>query len=56
MDCNNKQYILLFLIIIGWTVWLERKITSKVRHNDEIGKLSTQVCTSYNYTIICHML
>lgn len=27
----------------GWTVWLERKITSRVRNNDEIGKLSSQV-------------
>ena len=27
----------------GWTVWLERKITSKVRNNPEHGKLSTQV-------------
>lgn len=27
----------------GWTVWLERKITSKVRNDDEIGKLSSQV-------------
>lgn len=34
----------------GWTVWLERKIVSKVRNNDEYGRLSGQVqailCTS----------
>jgi leukotriene-A4 hydrolase len=27
----------------GWTVWLERKIISKVRKNDEFGRLSSQV-------------
>jgi len=27
----------------GWTVWLERKITSKVKGNDEVGKLSAQI-------------
>lgn len=27
----------------GWTVWLERKITSKVKGNVEIGKLSAQI-------------
>jgi leukotriene-A4 hydrolase len=32
----------------GWTVWLERKITSAVRGNPEFGRLSTQVmyCTA----------
>ena len=29
--------------LIGWTVWLERKITSRVKNNPEHGKLSTQV-------------
>lgn len=29
----------------GWTVWLERKITSRVRKNPELGKLSSQVPT-----------
>ncbi|RYH25595.1 hypothetical protein EON65_15425 [archaeon] len=27
----------------GWTVWLERKITSKVKDNDEVGRLSAQI-------------
>lgn len=27
----------------GWTVWLERKITAKVRKNEEFGRLSSQV-------------
>lgn len=27
----------------GWTVWLERKILSRVKKNDEYGKLSAQV-------------
>jgi leukotriene-A4 hydrolase len=27
----------------GWTVWLERKITSKVKCDDEVGKLSAQI-------------
>ena len=29
--------------MLGWTVWLERKITSRVKNNPEHGKLSTQV-------------
>lgn len=27
----------------GWTVWLERKITSKVKNNVEVGRLSSQI-------------
>jgi leukotriene-A4 hydrolase len=27
----------------GWTVWLERKITSHVKHNDEVGRLSSEI-------------
>lgn len=27
----------------GWTVWLERKITSKYKKNDEVGILSAQI-------------
>ena len=27
----------------GWTVWLERKITSKFKKNDEVGRLSAQI-------------
>jgi leukotriene-A4 hydrolase len=27
----------------GWTVWLERKITAKVKKNEEVAKLSAQI-------------
>jgi leukotriene-A4 hydrolase len=27
----------------GWTVWLERKITSRVKRNNEVGKLSAEI-------------
>lgn len=32
-----------FYLNEGWTVWLERKITSKVKGSDEHGKLSAQI-------------
>jgi leukotriene-A4 hydrolase len=32
-----------FFLNEGWTVWLERKITSKVKGTDEAGKLSAQI-------------
>jgi leukotriene-A4 hydrolase len=27
----------------GWTVWLERKITSRFKRNDEVGRLSAEI-------------
>lgn len=27
----------------GWTVWLERKIVSRVKRNDEVGRLSAEI-------------
>eukprot|EP00599_Poterioochromonas_sp_BG-1_P002198 CAMPEP_0173144564 /NCGR_PEP_ID=MMETSP1105-20130129/7301_1 /TAXON_ID=2985 /ORGANISM="Ochromonas sp., Strain BG-1" /LENGTH=888 /DNA_ID=CAMNT_0014058255 /DNA_START=71 /DNA_END=2737 /DNA_ORIENTATION=- len=27
----------------GWTVWLERKITSRFKRNDEVGRLSSEI-------------
>jgi leukotriene-A4 hydrolase len=41
----------------GWTVWLERKITSRFKNNDEVGKLSAQVhsCTN-NAVLLCFTL
>lgn len=38
----------------GWTVWLERKITSKFKNNVEVGRLSAQVCFHSPLLILLH--